>query len=79
MNISWIKLEGDNKTFKIPELLGMDVFSIKEEKRIDDKIDELTKKNYNTIIISKKLANFSQKINLDYAKNQKIKVIISIK
>lgn len=78
MKVSWIKSESDNN-FKIPQLLGFDVFSIKENEDIDNKIDELIMNKYNTIIISKDLAGFSQKINLDYAKNKNIDIIINNK
>lgn len=79
MKVSWIKSISDNKNFKLPELLGFDVFSLKDNENIDKKIDELISKEYNTIVISKDLAGFSQKINSDYIKNKKIDIIINNK
>ena len=77
MRISWIKSEDDLKNFKIPEVLGFDVFCIKNNEEIDKKIDELIANNYNTIIISKDLAGFSQKINNNYLNNKSVDIIIS--
>lgn len=79
MKVSWIKSISDNKNFKVPELLGFDVFSLKENDDIDNKIDELISKKYNTIVISKDLAGFSQKINSEYLKNKNIDIIINRK
>lgn len=79
MKVSWIKYENDNKNFKIPELLGFDVFLLKEYEEIDTKIDELIANKYNTIVISKDLAGFSQKINYDYIKNKNVNIIINRK
>ena len=61
MKVSWIKGKNENKLFKIPELLGFDVFSIQNNEEIDNKIDELILNKYNTIVISKELAGFSRK------------------
>ena len=77
MKVSWIKSVSDNKNFKVPELLGFDVFSLQDNEDIDKKIDELIKQKYNTIVISKDLAGFSQKINSEYAKNKNIDIIIN--
>lgn len=79
MKVSWIKSISDNKNFKVPELLGFDVFSLEENDDIDNKIDELISKKYNTIVISKDLAGFSQKINFEYLKNKNIDIIINRK
>ena len=77
MKISFIKSEGDNQNFKVPKLLGFDVFSLNKSEDIDNKIDELILNKYNTIIISKDLAGFSQKINKDYIKDKSVEIIIS--
>ena len=53
MKISWIKSDKDSKNFKVPELLGFDVFTIKDNEKVDSKIDELIANKYHTIIISK--------------------------
>lgn len=79
MKISWIKSKNDNYNFKIPEILGFDVFSISNTEDIDNKIDELISNKYNTIIISKELAAFSQKINKEYIFNKNVDIIIGKK
>lgn len=79
MKISWLKSDKDVKNFRIPELLGLDVFLLHDNEEIDRQIDELISKNYNTIIISKDLAGFSQKINSDYIKEKDIEIIINNK
>lgn len=79
MRVSWIKAETDYKNFKIPELLGFDVFYLNNNEDIDKKIDELILDKYNTIIISKDLAGFSQKINKEYINDKKVEIIIGRK
>ena len=79
MKVSWIKLAGDKKNFRFPEMMGFDVFVLKVPEDADNKIDELIAQNYNTIIISKDLAGFSEKINTEYANNKKVDIIINKK
>ena len=76
MNVLWIKLEQDKKSFRIPENLGFEVLKIRDTENIDKKIDELIRKNYNTIILSNEIAGFSQKINKEYLRNKNINIII---
>lgn len=77
MKISWIKHINDEKSFKYPKMLGMQVFEIKDREKIDEKIDELYNENYTTIIISNELAGFSQNIISKYSKNKNINIIIT--
>ena len=77
MKVSWIKLENDKKSFKFPENLGFDVFSVKDGDEVDKKIDELILNKYNTIIVSNEVAGFSQKINNKYIYDKNINIIIS--
>ncbi len=77
MKVSWVKLENDKKNFKLPENLGFDVFSVKNNDDVDNKIDELISNKYNTIIVSNEVAGFSQKINREYLKNKNVNIIIS--
>lgn len=78
MKISWLKYEQDKKSFRIPELLGFDVFCINELEQTDDKMKELVKNNYDTIVISNELAGFSEDIVKKYKKNKEIKIVISL-
>ena len=77
MRISWLKLDNDNKSFKIPTSFGMDVFSVNSTENVDNKIDELIRKNYNTIIVSNDVAVLSEKINKEYLYNKNVNIVIS--
>ena len=77
MRFSWLKLDNDNKSFKIPTSFGMDVFSVNSTENVDNKIDELIRKNYNTIIVSNDVAGLSEKINKEYLYNKNVNIVIS--
>ena len=77
MKIWWLKLDNDNKNFKIPTSFGMDVFSVNSTENVDNKIDELIRKNYNTIIVSNDVAGLSEKINKEYLYNKNVNIVIS--
>lgn len=79
IKISWIKSETDNKNFKIPENLGLDVIEIDNNEKIDYQIEKLIKKNYDTIVITNELAGFSEDIIKKYSKDKNIKIIINRK
>ena len=74
MKISWIKYANDAKSFSLPEKLGFDVFKLQQT---DKKIEELVKKQYDTIIVSNDVASFSENIIKKYSKNEEINIIIS--
>ena len=38
MKISWIKYEKDDRSFKVPERLGFDVFKLEDPENTDTKI-----------------------------------------
>ncbi len=77
MKVSWIKSESDKNSFRVPENLGFNVISLKDNDDVDLKIDELIANNCNTIILSNEVAGFSQKINNEYIKMKNIDIIIS--
>ena len=77
MAISWIKSSKDNKSFKLFKNLGMYVYEIDDLEKIDEKINELVKQNYNTIVISNEVAGFSQDIIKKYNKTENINIIIA--
>ena len=70
MKISWIKYANDAKSFSLPEKLGFDVFKLQD-------LEELVKKQYDTIIVSNDVASFSENIIKKYSKNEEINIIIS--
>lgn len=77
MKISWIKYEKDNKDFRIAERLGMDVYRIQTPEEVDNKMSELVKENYKTIVLSNEVAGFSEDIIKKYQNNKDINIIIS--
>jgi len=77
MKISWIKYYKDIKSFKVPEHLGFDVFKLQDLEQADDKIKELVKDKYDTIIISNQVAATSQDIIKKYGKRDDINIIIT--
>ena len=77
MKISWIKYANDAKRFSLPEKLGFDVFKLQDLEQTDKKIEELVKKQYDTIIVSNDVASFSENIIKKYSKNEEINIIIS--
>lgn len=76
MKISFIKYEKE-KDFKIPQLFGMNVEEIKEPEQIDEKIEELKKQNYTTIVISNELASFSEKMINKYKYDNTLNIVIT--
>ncbi len=77
MKISWIKYEKDAKSFRLPEALGFDVFKLNDLEQTDNKIKQLIKQNYDTIVISNEVAGFSEDIIKKYKKDKDIKIVIS--
>lgn len=77
MGISWLKYSKDKKSFKIFKAFGMDVFEIEDLDKTDEKIEELIKQKYNTIVISSQVASFSQDIIKKYNKKDNINIIIA--
>lgn len=74
MKTSFIKYEKD---YQIPKILGMNIEEIKEPEEIDNKIEELKKQKYTTIVIPNELASFSQDIINKYKYDNKLNIIIT--
>lgn len=77
MKISFIKYEKDQNNYRIPKILGMDIYEIKKPEDVDYKIEELKKENYTTIVIPNELASFSEGIITKYKYDDKINIIIT--
>lgn len=77
MKISWIKDEKDNKNFAIAERLGMNVYRLENPDKVDEKIEELVREDFHTIILSNQIAGFSEDIIKKYKKNKDINIVIS--
>ena len=77
MKISWIKYDKDKKSFRLPQALGFDVFSLHDLEKTDEMMRELIKQDYDTIVLSNEVAGFSEDIIKKYQKNKDIKIVIS--
>lgn len=77
MSIGWLKAKGDIKSFRMPKNLGLSVYEIENLEETDNKIKELIKEKYNTIILSNEIAGFSEDIIKKYSKNEEINIIIA--
>jgi vacuolar-type H+-ATPase subunit F/Vma7 len=75
MKISWMRYKKDND-FNIIKKMGLDVFDIEELEKTDEKLGELIKNKYDTIIISNKVASFSGDIIKKYEKSNDVNIII---
>lgn len=78
MKISWIKYEKDKKSFRLPEILGFDVFYLEDLEQTDETVKSLIQKDYDTIVLSNDVAGFSEDIIKKYQKNKDIKIVISM-
>lgn len=74
MKVSFIKYEKD---YQLPKILGMNIEEIKKPEEIDNKIEELKKQKYTTIVIPNELASFSQDIISKYKYDNTINIIIT--
>lgn len=74
MKVSFIKYEKD---YQLPKILGMNIEEIKKPEEIDNKIEELKKQKYTTIVIPNELASFSQDIIGKYKYDNTINIIIT--
>ena len=77
MKVSWIKYEKDKESFRLPQVLGLEVITLKDLEQTDETMRKLIQKHYDTIILSNEVAGFSQKINNEYIKMKNIDIIIS--
>ena len=77
MKISWIKYEKDKESFRLPQALGFDVFSLSDLEKTDETMKKLVKQNYDTIVISNEVAGFSEDIIKKYKNNKNVKIVIS--
>lgn len=77
MKISWLKYEKNKKDFRLPEILGFDVFYLSDLEQTDKTIKQLIKNNYDTIVISNEVAGFSEDIVKKYQNDKEVKIVIS--
>lgn len=77
MKISWVKYEKDKSSFRLPEALGFDVFSLSDLEKTDETVRNLVKNDYDTIVLSNEVAGFSEDIIKKYKNNKNVKIVIS--
>ena len=77
MKISWVKYEKDKRSFRLPEALGFDVFSLSDLEKTDETVRDLVKNDYDTIVLSNEVAGFSEDIIKKYKNNKNVKIVIS--
>ena len=79
MKVSWIKTKDDEKSFKVFQNLGFDVYALEEPEETDKKIGGLIKDDCKIIILSNEIASFSNDIITKYNNQDDISIIISSK
>lgn len=77
MKITLLKGSNDKKSFKLFETLGAKVNTIDDLEKTDDKIKELIREDYTTIIMTSEVAGFSESIIKKYNRTNDIKIIIT--
>ena len=55
MKISYIRIKGDNKNYRLARGMGFNVFELEDPEMIDKELNNLKNKNYDTIIITNEL------------------------
>ncbi len=66
------------KSFRCQKPWGFDVFYLSDLEQTDNKMKELIKNDYDTIVISNEVAGFSEDIIKKYQKSKDIKIVISL-
>ncbi len=79
MKVSWIKTKNDEKSFKVLQNLGFDVYALEEPEETDKKIEELINNDCKIIILSNEIASFSNDIITKYNNQDDVSIIISSK
>lgn len=77
MKISFLKSKNDTNSFKRAKIFGMDVYEIEDLEKVDDKLEDLVNKQYNTIFITNELAGFSENIIKKYNTKKDITIFIT--
>ena len=77
MKIAWLKTKNDNKSFKIFENLGFNVYNLEDPEDTDKKISELIDNDCKTIILSNEISSFSNDIITKYKNKDDISIIIA--
>lgn len=71
-----IKYKNDKYSFRFAKMLGMSVIEIEDLETIDNKLEELKKKDYTSVMITNEVASFSENIINKYSKDSSFNIII---
>lgn len=77
MKITWMKGQNDNDSFKMFERMGFDVCRVEDLEKTDEKLNELIKQDYRTIVMTNEVAGFSENIIKKYNKTDSVNIIIA--
>lgn len=77
MKISMLRGSNDKKSFKIFENFGAEIQEVEDLEKTDEKLKELIKNDYRTIIMTNEVASFSEDIMKKYNRSDYIKIIIA--
>lgn len=77
MKVSCIKFEKDEDSFRFFKGMGVKVIELKELDEVDNTIQHLIDKKYDTFILSNEVAGFSEDIIKRYWKDKQIRIVIS--
>lgn len=76
MKKSFITEKENGRDYKFAQLIGLDIFKLKDPEKVDVLIKKLKNENYNTIFIPDELASFSEDITKKYSNDPNLKIII---
>ena len=77
LKIVCIKAKNDEDSFRVFKAFGTKVYELEDLEQTDYQIKQCVKNNYDTILISEELANFSSDIVTKYKNSQTVNIIIS--
>lgn len=72
-----IKAKSDEDSFKVLKAFGTKVYELEDLEQTDSQIRQCVKNNYDTILLSEELANFSNDIITKYKNTKTVNIIIT--
>ena len=77
LKIVCIKAKNDEDSFRVFKAFGTKVYELEDLEQTDYQIKQCVKNNYDTILISEELANFSSDIVTKYKNSQTVNILMS--
>lgn len=72
-----IKSKNDERSFNVFKTFGTKIYELEDLEQVDNKIKECIEQQYNPIIISNEVANFSGDIITKYQNSNLVHIIIA--